>query len=262
MATRQVARYICRSISARTEPVTEIDASNESLTDIIQPYFEAKQPVLVRQAMKDAPAIQKWTDWSYLESVVDMEALCHVEIGGNYAQSNRAELRFGDYLAYLQFFEEKYGRSGGEPSPEDLVYLAQNDIVRGLDQDFELPSFVSELGEGKTYSVMMWIGPHGCVSPLHFDPLDNAFMQFVGKKKALLYPPGTHVYAGDGGNQENTSPINFEEPLDLDEYPQLEELPPALVCTIAPGDLLYMPRKWWHQVRTVENSLSINAWWR
>lgn len=262
----RVLGYAYRSISALTEPIEEIVSPSiggtSSLTEMMRPYFEGKQPVVVRQAMRDAPALKNWTDWGYLENVADTEALCHAEIGGNYAKSERAEMRFGDYLAYMKFFEEKHGRSGGNPPSEDLVYMAQNDLVQGLDQDFELPTFVSELGGGKQYSVMMWIGPHGCLSPLHFDPLDNAFMQFVGEKKVLMYPPKTHVYGGVGDNQANTSPINFDDPLDLDQYPELQNLPPAIACTMSPGDLLYIPQKWWHQVRTVENSFSVNVWWR
>jgi hypothetical protein len=253
----------CRSISTQTKPIDEIQASDGPLlSEALRPYFSSKQPVVVRQAMNGASALQNWKDWSYFEQVVDKDTPCDVELGGNYSKSERSEIRFGDYLAYLEFFQERYGRSGGEPSPEDLVYLAQNDLAKGLDKDFDLPSFISELGEGKLYSVMMWIGPYGCVSPLHFDPLDNALMQFVGVKKVLLYPPETYVYAGEDGNQHNTSPINFEEPLDIERFPLLQNIPLAITCTLTAGDALYIPQKWLHQVRTIETSVSINAWWR
>ncbi|KAI2506776.1 hypothetical protein MHU86_7671 [Fragilaria crotonensis] len=258
--------FASRAFSAvKTTPIDELSVSEDAplLSETLRPYFLAKQPVVIRQAMMGAPALQHWKDWGYLEQMVDREAICHVEIGGNYSKSKRADIRLGDYLAYIQMFEERYGRSGGEPPAKDLVYLAQNDLAQGLEQDFELPPFVSELGDGRLYSVMTWIGPYGCSSPLHFDPMDNALMQFVGAKKVTLYPPGTEVYAGEEVNQHNTSPINFEdEALDLERYPLLENLPPAIVCTLTAGDLLYMPRKWWHQVRTIETSVSVSAWWR
>lgn len=253
--------------TSKTISIDEIRFESDELTvAAVRPYFLSKHPVVVRQAMMAAPAVQNWKDWSYIERKVDLEAICHVEIGGgNYSRSSnqRAEIRLGDYLAYLRLFEERYGRSGGtQPANEDLVYLAQNDLVEGLDLDFDLPAVVSKLGEGRLYSVMMWIGPYGCSSPLHFDPLDNALMQFVGVKKVLLYPPDASVYAGEEGNQSNTSPINFEEPLDLIKFPLLATLPPPIMCTLMPGDLLYIPQTWWHQVRTIETSLSVNAWWR
>lgn len=263
-----LTRYNSNDCSTNgTISIDEIRFDSDELTEAaVRPYFLSKHPVVVRQAMIAAPAVQNWNDWSYFEQKVDLGAVCHAEIGGgNYSRSSdqRAEIRFGDYLAYLRLFEERYGRSGGTPPPnDDLVYLAQNDLVKGLDLDFDLPSLVSKLGEGKLYSVMMWIGPYGCSSPLHFDPLDNALMQFVGVKKVLLFPPEATVYAGEDGNQSNTSPINFEEPLDLVKFPLLATLPPPIACTLTPGDLLYIPRRWWHQVRTIETSLSVNAWWR
>jgi ribosomal protein L16 Arg81 hydroxylase len=140
--------------------------------------------------------------------------------------------------------------------------MAQNDLIPGLETDIEIPAFCSELGEGKLYSVMIWLGPYGCLSPLHFDPLDNVLMQFVGTKRVLLYPPGTQVYAGELDTQTNTSPINFDGPLDLSLYPLLKDLPPALECTITPGDFVFIPKRWWHQVVTVETSASVNVWWR
>lgn len=246
-------------------PIDEVSVSEEApiSSDALRPYFLDQRPVVIRQAMMGAPALQRWKDWGYLEQLVDREAICHVEMGGNYSTSKRVDIRLGDYFAYIRLFEERHGRFGGDPPAKDLIYLAQNDLAKGLEHDFELPPFVEELGDGRLYSVMMWIGPYCCSSPLHYDPMDNALMQFVGVKKVLLYPPGTEVYAGEEGNQRNTSPINFEEePLDLDKYPLLANLPPAIVCTLAPGDLLYVPRKWWHQVRTIETSLSVNAWWR
>lgn len=220
-------------------------------------------PVVIRGAVLDASAIQRWKEWDHFENIINTETPCHVEVGGNYAQSQRCDLHFGDYITYLRLFQERHGRSGATaPPPQELVYLAQNDAFPALFQDFNVPNFCTTLGEGKLYNCMIWMGPYGCVSPLHFDPMDNALMQFVGTKRVLMYPPEAHVYAGVDGNQSNTSPLNPEEPFDLERYPLAAELPPALECSLTPGDLLFIPQKWWHFIRTVETSVSINCWWR
>ena len=36
---------------------------------------------------------------------------------------------------------------------------------------------------------------------------------------------------------------------------------PYLACTLHAGDMLYIPRKWWHHVASVAASLSISYWW-
>jgi len=262
----------------RTIPVEEVKPPNAayeswcqgSMTGALEPYYQKKEPAVFRQAVASARAYNNWNDWDYIENIVDINTICHVEVGGNYATSERSDIRFGDYLAYLRFFEEKHGRAVDPqkipswPPNQDLVYLAQNDVFAGMGQDFDVPDFCSNamLGEGRIYNTMIWIGPYGCVSPMHFDPLDNILMQFVGVKHVWLFAPDKPVYAGTEGNQYNTSPINPEQPLDFDQYPLLADALPAFECILRPGDMLFIPKKWYHYVRTVETSVSVNAWWR
>lgn len=252
------------SQAAMSRPMAEKDCHDKRiLVEVMRPYVENQTPLVVRGAVADQDAVERWKYWDHLESVVGNETTCHVEVGGNYVQSQRADLQFGDYLAYLRFYEERHGRSGDVTPPnEELVYLAQNDAFEGLYQDFDIPGCCTSLGEGKLYSTMVWIGPYGCVSQLHFDPMDNVLLQFVGSKKVFMYPPEAHVYAGEDGYQSNTSPINPEQPLDLGKYPLAADLPAPSECTLSPGDLLFIPKKWWHYIRTIETSISINCWWR
>lgn len=252
--------------TARSVPMPEESCiDSKSLVEIVRPHFENQTPVVLRGAVANARAIQQWKSWDYFETTVDGDTSCHVEVGGNYTQSQRCDIRFGDYLMYLKFFEERHGRSASDsittPSDEELVYLAQNDAFEELYQDFGIPDLTS-LGEGKIYNCMVWMGPYGCVSPLHFDPMDNALMQFVGVKQVLMYPPESYVYAGTDGNQSNTSPLNPEETLNLKKHPLAADLPPPLKCRLTPGDVLFIPKKWWHFVRTVQTSVNINCWWR
>jgi len=254
--------YSTKTLTTSIQEVA-IDSPNEDLTPILEPFFNEKQPVVLRGAVAHLPAMQLWKSWDHLDQNVDRHTSCAVEIGGSYTSCHTSNISFGDFIAYLRFFEERHGRSGTtNPPASDLVYMAQNEILDGLRPDFAVPSFTQTLGHGHLYSVMMWVGPYGCVSPLHFDPLDNALMQFVGVKRAILYPPQTQLYAGFGTHQKNTSPHNPEEPVDLVNFPLLVDLPPAIECQLNPGDILYVPQKWWHHVRTVETSISINAWWR
>jgi hypothetical protein len=214
------------------------------------------------------------------------------------------------------------------PTNNELVYMAQNDLFPSLYKDVMIPDFccaedddnkesisnkdsdknnnnnntsVKAVGYGRLYSAMMWLGPRGCVSPLHFDPLDNCFMQHQGRKRVLLFPPSPSPptnessfwhYAGHEGQQSNTSPINPEildwqqsttEQQKQDEtsssdstiydaatfksyskkYPLFfKDAPTRMECLLHPGDLLYIPKKWWHHVRSIDTAASVNVWWR
>lgn len=247
------------------------------LGTVMSKPFQEQQPLVVRGAVSDTPAIDAWKSWDYWQETVGHE-IAQVEIGGSYANtsaeqdegSSRAEIPVEAYLQYLKLFEERFGRANSNsnepaPKPEEMVYMAQNDLFSSLYKDIMIPEFCQEessymIGLGRLYSVMLWLGPRQCVSPLHNDPLDNFLMQFVGRKKLLLFPLNTQVYAGHEGQQPNTSPI---EPLTFDKerYPLFDPTL-GMTCEIGPGDALFIPSKWWHYAQSLETSASVNVWWR
>jgi len=305
------------------------------LADIIRPYHKEQKPVVVRSAVSRAPATTLWSSLEYWQEVIGRETdeiSVSVEMGSSYSSANseRAEIPFSAFLHFLQLFEERHGQTGSLDSSSysttsspiiptnELVYMAQNDLLPSLYKDVIIPDFCCEddknkennnpsstvVGYGRLYSVMMWLGSRGCVSPLHFDPLDNCFMQHHGRKRVLLFSPSSKSesestsfywhYAGHEGQQYNTSPIN-PEILDWKEetpttitttseqnqqqddssnsydnfssyskkYPLFfEDAPSRLECFLQPGDLLYIPKKCWHHVRSIDTSTSVNVWWR
>lgn len=234
-----------------------------------------------------------------------------VEVGKSYSSGNRVTMMFGEYLSYLTLCMEQEGKEfeeyqlrqqhphlegkkqlSDEKEQLDVAYLAQNELFQQVIKDIPIPHFCEnhghDIGEGKLYHTMLWMGPMNTVSPLHFDPLDNLLMQVVGWKRVLLFPPddqsdGTEEddennngfptrrnvsnepswhYAGINGNQYNTSAVDVENP-DHSEYPNFKELAPTpYECILGPGDGLYIPKKWWHHVRSLEMSVSANVWWR
>ena len=272
----------------------------EALADLIRPFFLKQSAVVLRGGAAPFDAINKWSNkqrhnntWDYLQQQLSSSSyMGAVELGGSYSHesSQRAEIPIHDYITYLQMFEERHGRTGAEDpwhlpteiQNSELVYMAQNELPMPLHDDIQIPSFCDDpsfqVGLGRLYSVMWWLGPRASTSPLHFDPLDNLLMQIMGRKVIWLFPPSHHKdgvsnnhnshttwhYAGDGGRQQsNTSPINPEQ-YDVSQYPVLAEQGPvvARTCVLHPGDVLYIPSKWWHYVRSVDTSASVNVWWR
>ena len=269
-----------RRISSRVPELFFSSKENDSegldisLANAIRPHFETQSPVVLRGAVSKAPAIELWKSLDYWRKTVGHE-VAKVEIGGSYAntdgESATAEIPVEGYLQYLEAFEERHGKqqsSRNETGPKqvEIVYMAQNDLFPSLYNDISIPAFCQDekqsCGLGRLYSVMLWLGPYGSVSPLHNDPLDNYFMQIVGRKSIILFPPHTQTYAGTNGQQSNTSPIEFDK--GKEEYKKYPLFDPevGMSCIINPGDALYIPSKWWHHVQSLETSASINVWWR
>mmetsp|Transcript_8415 Transcript_8415/g.15881 ORF Transcript_8415/g.15881 Transcript_8415/m.15881 type:complete len:302 (+) Transcript_8415:98-1003(+) len=262
-------------------------STQQEIADALRPHFENQYPLLLKWPNIDSDAVRCWKSLDYLRMKVGEDAPCTVEIGGSYTNPDmeRPEITFGDYILYMKLFHEQYGEEGSrrsnenEPDAKNLVYLAQNDLFSPLHLDFDVPDLCQDpsfqVGNGRIYSTMFWFGPRGCVSPLHYDPLDNLLMQFVGRKNVVLFPPmrlkdtppvvddddvDWH-YAGHDGQQYNTSPVDIINP-DIEKYPLFKKAPMAIECQIEPGDILYIPSKWWHHVTSLDTTISVNVWWR
>lgn len=119
------------------------------------------------------------------------------------------------------------------------------------------PSWFDKMGPPR-----FWIGPARTVTPLHCDYDDNIFAQVWGEKRIFLAPP----HHDDFLYVRQANPMLFGSPFDP-EAPDYERFPlarrAALVEVImAPGEMLYVPAGWYHQVRALTFSLSVNRWAR
>ena len=48
--------------------------------------------------------------------------------------------------------------------------------------------------------------------------------------------------------------------IDFTEFPKVENLD-FFDCVLEEGEMLYIPPKWWHYVRSLSTSFSVSFWW-
>lgn len=53
--------------------------------------------------------------------------------------------------------------------------------------------------------------------------------------------------------------VEVENP-DLGRFPDFAKAP-YLECVLRPGDVLFLPARHWHYVRSLELSFSVSFWW-
>jgi hypothetical protein len=107
------------------------------------------------------------------------------------------------------------------------------------------------------------LGSTGNVTPLHFDGTNNLLAQVFGHKSLKLFPPDQtkHLYPMPAfAKFGHLSEVDLDQP-DLHRFPLLERAKPIEVI-LEPGDVLFLPAFWWHHVRSMALSISINFWWR
>jgi lysine-specific demethylase 8 len=111
----------------------------------------------------------------------------------------------------------------------------------------------------------LWLGPAGTISTAHFDLAQNFFVQITGKKKFLLFSPDqkSELHYPEptfGYGRQHFSPVDVEHP-DLARHPRFASARGHEVV-VAPGEVLHIPAGWWHYVRSLEPSISLNFWWQ
>ncbi len=119
------------------------------------------------------------------------------------------------------------------------------------------PAYLDKMGPPR-----FWIGPAGTVTPLHCDYDDNIFAQIWGTKRIFLAPPhhDEFLYTSEANAILFGSPVDPEAP-DFEKFP-LARQATLIECIVEPGEMLYVPAGWYHQVRALTFSMSANRWAR
>ncbi|MEZ5302466.1 MAG: cupin-like domain-containing protein [Verrucomicrobiales bacterium] len=101
--------------------------------------------------------------------------------------------------------------------------------------------------------------PKGTRPPLHYDTLENLLPNSRRKSFLVISPEfHDHCYPVNEDWQDGYSQIDIKAP-DLAKFPRFAEVRAAEVI-LGPGDLLYVPARWWHSVQSLDVSISINQW--
>ncbi|KAK7874250.1 hypothetical protein R5R35_006286 [Gryllus longicercus] len=248
--------------SGPTTPVPTL--SLPSLQQFSNDHFKPHLPVLLAGAANHWPARHRWCSLEYLCRVAGARTV-PVELGAHYVDPT-----WSQRLMTLESFVEKHVKCESQISASDnsqLGYLAQHplfDQVPELRADICIPEYCclsDKQDESLDPDINAWFGPAGTISPLHFDPKHNLLTQVVGAKRVLLYAPevSAALYPHEEPLLSNTAQVDPENP-DYTSFPDFQKAQ-AWECTLQPGDMLYIPPRWWHHVRSLSVSFSVSFWW-
>lgn len=121
--------------------------------------------------------------------------------------------------------------------------------------------------DGITPLVSLWLGNRSHVVA-HYDVPDNLACVAAGKRRFTLFAPDqlANLYAGPLDFTPAGQPVSMVDARqpDFNRYPRYKTaLQHALVAELAPGDAIYIPSMWWHQVEGLSDlNVLLNYWWR
>nr|WP_229217460.1 cupin-like domain-containing protein [Massilia forsythiae] len=162
------------------------------------------------------------------------------------------DLLLGEYLDLVTGNGGSDPGAAGHPPP----YVGNLEL-RELNGMCHWPAWFDKMGPPR-----FWLGPTGTVTPLHCDYDDNLFAQVWGRKRIMLAPPhhDAFLYVREANAILFGSPFDPEAP-DFARFP-LARQAHVTECIVEPGEMLYVPAGWYHQVRALTFSLSANRWAR
>ena len=151
-------------------------------------------------------------------------------------------------LCYLR--HAGYDPRSGSPAnlESDFPDLAPDFCLPEL---FEPPSrFFSSVLRVSSPKVRVWT---------HYDVLDNVYAQVVGRKKAVMWAPDEALNMYLEGDKSAVVDIDAED--NANRFPKFCRAQ-RHVGDLEPGDLLFIPSMWFHNMTAVDFGVAVNVFWR
>jgi len=210
-------------------------------------------PVVVRGGIKFQPSYQKWTD-AYMsehfgDTVVDVEF-------------DKAENRFGAMPESWKL--RKFIAAKARDGVQDRYYVV-HDLTPRMRRDWRLlPSLACR--ETAMQMLVMWFSSGGTSSVLHNDGQENFLTLLEGSKKLTLWHQReAHNLYVDEARKRGTSPVDVDA-VDMEVFPRVAQAAYAQL-TLHAGDMLFIPKSYYHQVRSFSpgksrRNIAVNYWWK
>ena len=172
----------------------------------------------------------------------------------------------------------RYNTSVGASQRVGQLYIAQaplNDLPTSMQRDVPVPELVQQAGRGDVYNSSIWLGLEPTYTPWHRDPNPNLFCQLHSSKVVRLLPPapGHDIFqqVKAGLVRSGSSRIRGAEMMQGPERRAFmdaiwgDSAPDSILeVVVEAGDALFIPKGWWHSIRSRSAAGALNAsanWW-
>ena len=238
---------------SRGLPIQTVRAADLSYRRFLADYVHRNRPVVVTGAITEWPALRKWTPAYFKErfgpkpvAVSYQETMPFDQFIDGVMASDEAHP--GPYMFRL-FLHENL--------PEALAdVIPQN--VYAFPRRYASPLMRAQWRRPDGYLKLL-IGGVGSKFPvLHYDG-DNAhatITEVYGDKEFVMYPPEDGALLYPNPKQPNRSLVDDPNTPDLGRFPLVARARRHR-AVLRPGDMVFVPSRWWHTARPLTPSVSV-----
>lgn len=245
------------------------DVKPRSIPDSV---FESTEPLVLKGLVSDWPAVRTCSQSlvaaaQYLSGFWSKEAVTvyvgDEEIDGRFFYNDDfTGFNFRSGKAHLGQVLAKIAEQQGREKAQ-AIYVGSTAVDQWLpgfreQNDLALPT--------DDALVSFWLGNRTRVSA-HFDFPDNIACVVAGRRRFTLFPPEQigNLYVGPidrTPSGQAISMVDLANP-DFERFPRFAEaLQHARTCELEPGDAIFIPSMWWHNVESSSDfNLLVNYWW-
>uniref|UniRef100_A0A0G4HS97 JmjC domain-containing protein n=1 Tax=Chromera velia CCMP2878 TaxID=1169474 RepID=A0A0G4HS97_9ALVE len=246
-------RWLCANVELlpqwlRTNNLQRVKASELDVPTFISKFEEKNLPVVIEGAASSWPSVGKWGRDLFLSEHGDAQFLC-----------GPVRMKFRDFATYMDRSKDDSPMFIFDPK------FADSDVAPDLAGDFQPLEYFSDdlftlLPQRPNYRWLLY-GAKRSGSKWHIDPnMTSAWNAVVkGSKRWMMLPPGVTppgVFPSPDG-AEVTQPVSLVEWY-LNFYEAAKDKSNTcgytlLETTVHAGDVIFVPRGWWHAVLNVED---------
>ena len=247
--------------------VARIDIADLSVQGFLTDYVTRNRPVVVSGSLKSWNLAEKWTPSSMEEmfgdrivpvynNYFDLQTL--IPLRKYFAENFRRDCQSIGILPYVRWYTKQVD---SDFCWADDIFVRLKEQWRPLDflpdNDYLLPYTPA----GETVSPVtdyfpakgLFISPRGARTSLHSDPWASCAVlcQLYGTKRCYFYGPEQAKYLE---NEFGTVDVTRPDP---SKFPLFSMARLAATCTLQPGEVMYIPHGWFHQVECESDSISL-----
>ena len=219
-------------------------------------FIRVNTPVALKGGNRSDITTKEWTDDHVAAAYGTQErvTIFKWKSGREPAVPDSRPRAIKDFIDEMQQQHSKKGEYLIDQSPPDALV---NEIV------LPTPLLCLDMHRGLQI-VGLWFSGGGTHSLIHTDEYENVLMVLSGKKTVKLFHQrhrSSLYFSARGGVESSLSPVDANA-VDMQRYPRVSEIASYYEVVLEPGDMLYIPAGYAHQVNTWPGrSLAINLWW-
>jgi hypothetical protein len=221
---------------------------NVDADELFARYYETGTPVVLTDAIRSWPACARWSPENFRARLGDVEV--EAMIGRNAdPHCDRDLVRYCTRLTMAELVDRVLAAG----VTNDVYLIAHNNNMlrpelHCLLDDLAPDPMVFDPVRLKS-AVSLWFGPAGTLTPLHHDGTNILFCQIYGRKRVVLVAPEESALFDEAdGFYARHDPESGDWPSER-AFRSVE---------LQPGEALFIPAGWWHQLRALDVSISFS----